>query len=403
MKTDTLADWVHAWTYDKRQVYEFLGRINVSYRVFDEGRAWQDHQKLDLRRVMREAKRYRLDDAFMRMAAKKQIAQPGEMLAMTNLAQLPHDVMFVEYDDGVRSRAVAEAAAEIGATYGFDPDIDYGRAGLLFERFGDSANEWRITHFCDSDGSHPIWPYAAAFSLDRDIRTLTGAGEDFSTKEFIKQMMMSGWGYVDDNAGGTKLQYAIHDKLLQRGIATPEGRFFLPIIKGILREADNGRYDENMVSGLVTDAAEHYAKQSAGKLRWAVVILSSINVVPTLTIQHKAKGTFQHRLHNVPRLGFSTIHIDARPGHEVRTYEAAMAEATGRHNRWHEVRGHWRVVDTYGTHKPAMKFLCAHVVAERDGLYAMCSKCEHLIRWIDHHERGDERLGKVFHDYEVEG
>jgi hypothetical protein len=402
MKTDTLADWVHAWTYDKRQVYEYLGRFQVNYRVFKDGRAWQDAQKLGLRQKMREAKRYRLDDAFLKLMARRTILQPADMLAMSNLAQLPHDVMFVEYDDSVRIRAVAEVAVEVGGSYTFEDGVDYGRAGLLFERYGGSPNQWRITHFCDSEGSLPIWPYAAVFSLDCDVRTLTGAGDEFSTKPFIQQLMMSGWGYVDD--GDTSgLQYAIHDELLQRGMGTPEGRFFLPILKGILREADNGNYDENAISAAVTDAAEFYAKQSAGKLRWAVAILSSINVVPTLTIQHKAKGTFPHRLHNVHKLGFTTIHIDARPGHEIRTYEAAMSEATGRHNRWHEVRGHWRVVDTYGKHKAAMKFLCAHVVADRDGVYALCGKCGHLIRWIDHHERGDERLGKVFHDYEVEG
>jgi hypothetical protein len=402
MKTDTLADWVHAWTYDKRPVYEYLGRFQVNYRVFEEGRAWQDAQKLNLRQKMREAKRYRLDDAFLKMMAWRSILQPTDMLAMSNLAQLPHDTMFIEYDDAVRIRAVAEVAAKVGASYAFDEDVDYGRAGLLFERYGDSPSQWRVTHFSDSEGSLPVWPYAAAFSLDGDVRTLTGAGDRFSTKDFIKQMMMSGWGYVEDG-NSTHLQYAIHEELLQRGIGTPEGRFFLPILKGILRETGNGRYNEDMIDDAVVEACEFYAKQSAGRLRWAVAILSSINVVPTLTIQHSAKGTFQHRLHNVSRLGFSTIHIDARPGHEIRTYEAAMSEATGRHNRWHEVRGHWRVVDTYGKHKPAMRFLCAHVVADRDGVYALCGKCGHLIRWIDHHERGDERLGKVFHDYEVEG
>lgn len=404
MKTDTLADWVHAWTYDTRTVHEYVDRVHVKFAHNRRARAWQAVRKLELRQAMREAKRYRLNDDFVRLIAPKTMGQPTDMLAMGNLAQLPHDRVFIEYDDGVRVRAVHDEAVKAGGTYHYDPETDYGRAGLLIERRHDSnsPHEWMVTHFSDSEGSLPCWPYSATFSLDRDVRLATNAGEKFSRSDWIQHLQMSGWGYVDNRKDG--LGYAIHEELLERGVAMPEPRFFLPTIRGLINATDHMPEDEaEQVTEAIKHAVVNYAAQGSGKLRWAVSILSSINVVPTLMINHSAKGSFTHRMKNVPRLAWSTIHIDARPGHELRVYEHHMSEATGRHNRWHEVRGHWRVVDTRKPGGPRIRFLCGHEVAERDGLYALCGKCGHLIRWVDRHERGDERLGKVFHDYEVDG
>jgi len=402
IKTDTLADWLHAWTYDTRPVFDRIGEAKISYPDAKVTKEWQAGQKRHLRETIREAKRYRLDDNFIHQVARKTIGGPTDMLAMAHLSQLPHDVVFVEYDDNTRVRGTSAAAKEIGTSYGFNPNEDYGRAGLLFERIDrGNANAWRVSHCCDSENSLPVWPYAAYFSLDQDARDIDPANhQNFAKSSFIQNLLASGWGYVD-KGGTSNLQYAIHDELLQRGVAVPEGRFFLPILQGALRAAElGGRERVDAASDFITRAAGRFAAEGAGKLRWAVSILSSINVVPLLQIQHSVKGSFQHRLRNVPKLDFTTIKIDARPGHEMAVYEKHMHEATGRHNRWHEVRGHWRVVDS---RKAPMRFLCAHVVAERDGNYALCRKCEHLIRWIDHHERGDEAIGKVFHDYEVKG
>src|SRR5262245_46217419 len=386
MKTDTLADWVHAWTYDKRPIYDVLGRIRLKmYKQDFQG--WQDAQKLELRQVIRNATRFRLDNEFLSRIAYKSVGQPTDMLAMVNLSQLPFESVFIEYDDTYRNKIMRQILVEHGGTPKSHPmGDDYGRAGMLIERINGSANEWRLTYFSDSELSLPVWPYGVLFSLDRDVRLIEDAS-GFHYSDFVTTLRASGWGYID-SGDTTGLHYAIHDNLLERGVASPERRFFAPIMNGMLRAAGpRNRVDE--VSNVISDLAFEYATEGSGKLRWAVSILSSINVVPTLRVLHKATGHFQHRLRNIPKLDFTTITIDARLGEETRVYERSMGDATGRHNRWHEVRGHWRVVDTQKAGARPIQMLCDHVVADRDGLYGLCGKCGHLIRWIDHHERGD--------------
>jgi hypothetical protein len=393
-KTDTLADWLHAWTYDTRPIYEnaFPGH-RLIYGNDAKSHEWQAHQKLDFRMAMRKAERVVLDDAFMHEIAKKTIGQPPEMLAMAGLALLPFEKMFVEWDDNVRIRAVCEAAKAAGGDYGHDPDTDYGRAGLLFERLlpGD-PKVWSIAHVSDSEGSLPVWPYAAVFGDEAYYEKTRGIDIPGSPME---NLMASGWGYVgrEDNA----TQFAIHEELLARGIALPEHRFFMPITRAMLKDPAN--------TGTVLRFCKTTAQQNAGTLRWGTAILASLNTVPTVRAPREASGHFQHRLRSIPKLSTVHVSIDAKPGHEVAVYDKHFHEATGRHNRRHEVRGHWRVVDSRRKGVPSTPYwMCAHVAADEDGLYALCGKCGHLLRWIDHHERGDAALGYVIKDgYDVKG
>lgn len=399
---ETLADWLHAWTYDDRPVFANLNVDKEPFMVIDRTtRERQAQMRLDLRMALRKAERVTLDDAFMYEIAKKTIAGPTEVLAMTGLAMLPFEKMFVEWDDNVRVRAVAAAAKEIGGNYEFDETADHARAGLLFERRGTTESRpgcWGITHVSSSPGSLPLWPIAAAFDID-GFKSL---GEDLELNQhpFVQDLKASAWGYVDDKNPASRTHYAVHEELMERGAATVEDRFFLPIMS-ILADGHKALPPHHSLPKILSEAAY----QVSGKLRWAVAILASLNTVPIVKVPRVATGSFTYRARTVSRLSTVHVRIDAHPGHEVGVYDRAMREATGRHNRRHEVRGHWRVVDTRKKGVGSSTYwLCAHVATEVDPPYAMCGKCGHLLRWIDHHERGDASLGYVMKDgYDVKG
>ena len=119
-----------------------------------------------------------------------------------------------------------------------------------------------------------------------------------------------------------------------------------------------------------------------------------VNNVPTRYIPAKSTGPQSVRGRNIPFLDNNTITIYTGKARNLRHYVERLFAIARR--RRHSVRGFWRNVE-YGKAKVA----CEHVPIERDGAYALCGKCEALIRWIDHHERGDATLGYVDHSYEV--
>jgi hypothetical protein len=112
------------------------------------------------------------------------------------------------------------------------------------------------------------------------------------------------------------------------------------------------------------------------------------------------KGRHSVGIYTMPYFGSSTVLIVLpQENRLIRARELLdKAARTERHLRRHKVREHWRIVLDRAK---SVTFLCRHLPVMVDRGYAMCERCEMLVKWIEAHERGDASLGVVVHDYEV--
>lgn len=388
-KADTLADFIHAWTFDERPVYRDLG-----LRIVDKSHVWkriQQSGKRYLREAIVKAERFVLDDEFITRAVERaSTSSVSKLLTTCDLARLPYDRILVEFSDDAKFAAQKALDTVAASTLNLKEGETLGRAGFLFERFADnltSGETWTAIHLSDSEGSIPVWPANLVLSPADDDLVDTMCRHPMSS-----QMMSSGWGLLspDDNFRSNGLPFALHRELMQRGYAFFDPYFMQPLQKlaRFLEEEQN----KPALAEWLYERMPVFAMENAGTLRLACAILASLNVVPTTMVRRAVSGTYPHRLRNVPRLSTTTVKIDARPGHTRTVYEKSFRAAT-HHNRRHEVRGHWRDIERAGVNG------CGHEPGDVDGNYALCKTCGHLLRWIDHHERGDEKLGWVIHDH----
>jgi hypothetical protein len=192
--------------------------------------------------------------------------------------------------------------------------------------------------------------------------------------------------------GETEIVFKATEELCRRGIGLPEKRFFEPLLHWAQYAT------EDAVKDKVVRLLGNSLFEGRGDLRFICTMLAMLNHVPTTYVHRPAKGNYRARLRNIPYLDNRLLTIHCGRRQIVNVVDHAMKGAIGaRHHKRHEVRGFWRDVE-YGK---ALRG-CQHEPIERDGDYCLCRKCGHLLRWIDHHERGDATLGWVRHDYNVE-
>lgn len=372
-RPDSLADFIHAWTYDERPAFKGFFNLKGDWPKMEK------QGKQTLREAIRRAERFVLSDDFIRRAVARASGDVSQTLANADLARLPYDTLLVEFDDNVKYQT--QLANPDSFNTSVEEGMDLGRGGYLFTRY-DSG--WQATHLSSSVGSMPVWP------INCVLRSPSAESLDMLLSDrhklFGHQIMASGWGYMVKN--DNNLGFAMHRELMARGYAFLEPFLMMPLQKtaGAMQNKGNGA----LLRGLM-QFYQAWANENSGSLRLATAILASLNTVPTKRVHRVATGTYQHRLRNIPNLSVTDVSIDAKPGHETAVYDRAFREAI-RHNRRHEVRGHWRDIERHGA-----LIGCPHEPGIVEGDYALCTKCTHLLRWIDHHERGDEKLGWVIH------
>jgi hypothetical protein len=341
------------------------------------------------------------------------------MLSLCHLANLPFDRVWLEYN--MNARLDAQAELSTGDPRGNE---DRGPAGFLIERHSaDNPAMFRISHsgyktdkvFSVNGGDFeyvntldpdcPIapcgyvvdltgmLPYLAGHEGNRDILPSPPTVTE-RTREIEDKLRAMGWGYFVETDDG-KLVYATNEELTRRGGVCLEGRFFRIITEEAI--ARDGRGKSNINSQRTIDAFTNDIIEGRGNLRFVITALAMMNVCPITYAHREAKGFLRKRLRNIPYLDSHVITISCGNkriqhvvDHAFRDHE--LAEKRKRH----EVRGHWALAE-YRKGGRA----CVHEPAERDGDYAVCGKCERLIHWRDHYERGDAALGYVHHDYEV--
>jgi len=375
---ESLADFIHAWTYDERPAFKELFSLKGDWPKMEK------RCKQNLRETIRRAERFVLSDDFLRRAVVRGSGNVSQTLANADLARMPFDTLLVEYDDNVKH----ETQVGLGSTINTPVEGDMGRGGFLFTRW---STGWQATHLSSSEGSMPVWPINCVLQSPGDamVDQLVDGRHPLG-----QQILASGWGYMAQTNDNNQLGFAMYRQLMARGFAFLEPFLMLPLQRVAINMRNKGNHALN---GAIMTYAPAWARENCGSLRLATAILASLNTVPTQRVHRTATGSFQHRLRNIPRLSVTNVSIDAKPGHEAAVYDRAFREEASRHNRRHEVRGHWRDIERHGA-----LVGCAHEPGLVEGDYALCTKCTHLLRWIEHHERGDEKLGWVFHgEYNV--
>lgn len=407
-----LFDEVHEWTHHGGTL-EFSG---------PRRKAWES-SCIDLRMTLRRARRFTLDDAFTREVVRRATVQAPKMLSLCHLANLPFDRVWLEYN--MNARIDGQLAMGTGPERHGE---ERGPAAFLIERHN-PANPamYRISHYGyhldERDGVNrldqgsPCGPCGYVVDLEGMLPYLAGHpneprgvyGDRLPTipkelptarvREVEDKMRAMGWGYFREAHDGT-LEYMTIEALTRRGGVCIEGRFFSIVTEeGIVRDSRrrDGR-DRNSNSLL-----NHFANdvmEGRGNLRFVMAALATMNVAPVTYIHREAKGFYRKRLRNIPYLDSHTVtihcgrkRIETIVDHAFREHELAQRR------KRHEVRGHWALAEYAPRGRRTVA--CVHEPAERDGDYAICGKCERLIHWRDHFERGDASLGFVQHDYEV--
>lgn len=143
------------------------------------------------------------------------------------------------------------------------------------------------------------------------------------------------------------------------------------------------------------------AHELSGMLRWTLTLLAAINGLPKDVKIMQSTGRQTVGMHTLPYFQHSTLAINLPREDRIRRARITL-ERLGRNAKrpWHEVIGHWRIVDRG---KPLPGYYCHHLPTMVEHGLGICQKCEMLIRWIAPHERGDPNIGIVKHTYNIHG
>lgn len=137
--------------------------------------------------------------------------------------------------------------------------------------------------------------------------------------------------------------------------------------------------------------------ERSGVLKYLICLLGALNEAPTTTKRIMGrKGAMNIGMHSVKFLEHHRISLSLPKHIQVVKY-AEKLMTNSAHRKRHQVRGHWRVVDK-GVPLP---YPCKHEATMVENGLGICTSCTRMIRWIEHHERGDASLGWVNHDYVV--
>jgi hypothetical protein len=394
MKPMPLMDKVHAWTFASK-----VGHTKVNPAMAEVQRT--------IRAKLRAAERFAVDDNAVRSVCFLN-SELDRLEAWSALARLPHEPLWVEFDNFARLRAF-EAMGISGEP--IDPVASAALCGCLFYPDAAGSSRWVCQWFGDNDAARPSgpWPrsFAYVFDPDGDPQTPT-RGSNFWDKPTLS--LRKGFPRatlklraLDGDGPPVMKDFDCDPEIVLAGIfygnnvnAAPDwlSSRMAAIIDpwwearhAALEVSNPQRWRELFLEAVEGESAEFW---------WILAMLAVINGLPSNAVAAPTRpGKHAVSMNQLPYFGFSTISLTVeRDDEAIRLLDKAARRA--RHLRLHKVRGHWRVVD-----QRPVTYLCRHIPAIVEDRHAMCSRCERLLCWIEAHERGDSTLGVVDHDYEV--
>lgn len=280
------------------------------------------------------------------------------------MARLPHPVTWIEYNCRARkARTEAEyqgVTLQTSSGYGKGAEEVIPRVGWLLEQHPAIPSAFMMTQFAQIDGVAISMPMAYTWVADDDA-VLPWRNLPFDTSEegarHPSEIASGVMGYVNDYVGVTE---ANHCK-----------------IAGV-------------------EATKMMMLETIGELRAAWTLLATLNDLPVIFDQVRPSRGQMMKGGNYRRfVDHSVIRLVVPAHRSLRTL--ATRALIAMHRRAHEVRGHWRN-DWRHPRTPG----CDHDWINHNEHALKCRHCSGRRLWIPAHQRGNDRIGFVLHDYSVE-
>lgn len=423
----SLADEVHKWTFESRG--QATNAVAARYRA-----------------ALRQAQRFVIDDEAVRLVCQLSHDTHKVMEGRSFLARLPYNNLWIEFDLHTKVKEFERMGT---LRQKFDPNEVSPEMGLLFYLDGsDTRTRWVCHQFVrNTRGMHldkewvGVDPLAFVYDPEGSpLQPLRGSvmwkaptlslRPGFPKIPFRVQKKPD--GEVEDSAHfGDKPNkvLTLPGKMLTPHCpecATPVEIFELdqgvdPEISviGLYEVTEHGikgpDWLVNKTAVIVDPWAEAFAtnkerlealalvecNELAGQFRWIMCLLAAINGLPKDIKPVVSSGRQTVGMHILPYLQHNHLTINLPREDRIRRARVTLErQARNAKRPWHQVIGHWRIIDRG---KPLPGYICRHIPAMVDSGLGICEKCEMLIRWIPQHERGDPNIGIVRHTYDVHG
>lgn len=413
-KATPLMDLVHAFTFHGKLDGHPLSKdaMNVLRRY-----------RMELRR----SERFVLDDEAVRLtcdlSGEAGKDRDGRVRAWAYTARLPYDDMWIE----LSLHEKVKRFAELGTLRSRTPNLDRISPVIGYQLSRDddlgSPSRWIARDFViyrstDLFPGDTVLPGMLAYVFDPEATEL----EPIRSSRKWRSPTLSSRpeiGKVPGRVDGELEPVVLDPEDVVLGMfkriegrdvvsAPPWLRAKLAVIVDPFWEAyvksTGPRAAERILKLIVTETLEQ-----AGVARWLIALLAAINAVPRDVVPVKARVGRRHVGANVlPYFQHRTLRLqlprDDRIAYVVeRVGKYAESDRRNAPRPWHQVRGHWRVVERGST--PGRRrgtAWCRHVPTATDeaGL-GLCGRCGLLIRWIRQSHRGDPSVGIVDHTYLV--
>lgn len=350
----------------------------------------------NFRTHFRQARRVSLSNSFLDRVVDK--ATPEQLIKRCDLANLPFDYMWLEWDQDYRTKISENlgisrpfqftdsgyAEAERGLSR------DMGRVGAFLAREKpEDASKWTASLFVEDKNEGIVAMSIIGLAFDDDQILLESSNkhlrnmQDYKGVPYIERV----WGSMFDEEGNYLL---VGD--MKRRILNSRATFIMEPFIG-------GNLDKIVPYNILYDQLQRDMIGATGDIRFLVTVLATLNTPMVKFIKRESPGRYQWKLRNHTYMDYSLVEIDTTKVRTQTMFDRVLDKAWKEDyakRRAHEVRGFWKNVE-YGK----SKFGCAHIPVAREGDYALCEKCGNLIKWVDHHMRGDASIGFVQHDYNL--
>jgi len=367
-----LLDMMYRFTFDKEKTSGWRSNEQMRYALMKAKRFVADEQmssfmadlaNVAFLKVTKAMKRPRGDTLYKIGKAAIPILQ-----SLRVQSRLPHESIWVEY----KMRKYQERSSELRE----DGVTDFSETplmeGWLIQQHP-VINTAHIMHIFTADPSHihddgfNFWTYPFCWAWTTDDSELpwkkTFLG--YENEDLLSQIGTGVAGYISNSVG------IVQSPLLNDFVLGEKGR--------------------------TAEYAQYLITEWTGHVRRAWALLATIENLPLRYSEARVAKSFLAK--GMIRKGLAhktiTLNIPAKLDVKVLARKAVAAA----HRKRHGVRGHWRNHHWHLPSKSCDPHLWECLGDDADTI--QCTTCKGQQVYVHPHERGDESLGRVEHNYEL--
>lgn len=395
-KVETLADVVYAAAKNPRLVYG----INSSKQAVRMLRRFADW--------VRNAKRFVLDDEFVRRAVELSFEPPSRLLELCLIARAPAEKSWIEWNEEVRLKALFEQDSR--AT--LDDGDRYSIAGFSLEVIENG------THVMGSYGVLDLGfvaqPIGCAFEPSgTQMPNITSPADVMLNKEVRQYLVHKEQYRTGDERPYAGPLLALGDLYVNRYMPSTMEEARTDAEMSALTELINrscyclmptvdwvGIEPISFVKKITSTPQEldRALSGTAGDYRFMLAVLalmsSSYTLIDVIDRREKNVGAAPAR-HQRQYLVHSHVHLKLPKERPFKVIIDDLGKSVIAHKRRHHVLAHWR--ERQATKNNG----CQHDFEAIDPMRLRCTKCEHRKWRVNQYERGDASLGYVVKDFTV--